>query len=364
MSRREVVKSCLAVLLLAGATTPANAADSRQWHLGFLGVTQAQTITKGAGVVVAVIDTGVDAGHPDLAGSVLHGADIANDPHSGDGRVDVVGHGTGMAGLIAAHGRAVGVAPASKILPVRAFTDVSALGAPSQKVAAAIDWAVDHGATVMNISAGGQLGSDSERLAIARAVARNVVVVAAAGNKPEAVELEYPAAYNDVVAVVGVDRQGHHADVSVSGAGAVIAAPAVDIFSTDVRGVGLSGYSTGTGTSAAAAIVSGVVALIRSRFPKLPAAEVVRRLTATADDRGPPGRDADYGYGIVNPVKALTADLPVPPSASAVTSALPGPSADDGESGAPLGWLAVAGAVAIVAPVVVLTVRRRQRKLR
>jgi subtilisin family serine protease len=96
----------------------------------------------------------------------------------------------------------------------------------------------------------------------------------------------------------------------VSGPEVVLAAPAIDIVSTDRVGDGRSGYATGVGTSASTAIVAGAVALVRSKYPDLPATEVIHRLTATADDRGPPGRDNDYGYGIVNLVKALTADVP------------------------------------------------------
>src|SRR5262249_35204126 len=113
-------------------------------------------------------------------------------------------------------------------------------------------------------------------------------------------------------------RQGNIAPISSVGPGAVIAAPAVDIYSTSLH----NGYSTATGTSDSTAIVSGVVALIRSRYPNLSARDVINRLVATADDRGPPGRDDQYGYGIVDPVKALTADVPLlTPTATPTTTA-------------------------------------------
>src|SRR5690606_39806474 len=107
------------------------------------------------------------------------------------------------------------------------------------------------------------------------------------------------AAYPGVIAAVGVGRDGNHAEISVTGPQAVLAAPAVDIVSTTTTFGGRNGYSIGTGTSNATAIIAGAAALVRSRFPELSAAEVVHRLTATADDRGAPGRDPEYGYGIV-----------------------------------------------------------------
>jgi type VII secretion-associated serine protease mycosin len=309
----------LAITLVVLRATTASASDPHQWYLAPLHVGQAQAISKGDSAIVAVIDSGVDAGHPDLGGSVLRGTDLAAPPRSSDGGVDVIGHGTAMAGVIAAHGRVLGVAPQARILPIRALTDIrNDVGGSPDTIAAAVDWAVLHGANVINISAGEDVGSPAEQAAVERAVEHNVVVVAAAGNRPETARVWYPAAYPGVVAVTGVDRQGNHAAISVTGPEAVIAAPAVDIFSTDIRTGDNSGYSIGNGTSGAAAIVSGVVALIRSKFPKLSAAEVVHRLTATADDRGSPGRDPVYGYGIVDPVKALTAD--VPPLTSQPTS--------------------------------------------
>jgi type VII secretion-associated serine protease mycosin len=278
-------------------------------------------------VTVAVIDDGVNGNHPDLTGSVLPGVDLLSPPLSRDGRADDDGHGTAMAGLIAAHGQVLGIAPQAKILPVRAVPGDNSLSPP--RLIDGINWAIDHGASVINISAGEHLNSIAERNAIDRALASNVVVVASAGNRPEDASVDYPAAYPGVVAVGGVDRAGNHAAGSVTGSEIVLCAPSVDIYSTGLHG----GYRTGVGTSDAAAIVSGVVALIRSKFPTMSAQEVVHRLEATADDRGPPGRDDLYGYGIVDPVKALTADVPpLTPSATAqsTTPATAGKTSDGG----------------------------------
>jgi subtilisin family serine protease len=158
--------------------------------------------------------------------------------------------------------------------------------------------------------------------AVARAIGRDVVVVAGVGNVPISSEVAFPAAYRGVVAAAGVDRSGDHAAVSVVGSEAVLAAPAVSILSTAPDGR----YRVGTGTSDATAIIAGAAALVRSKFPKMPAVEVVHRLTATAIDKGTPGRDSLYGYGIVNLVGALTADVPpLSSSASASPPAVPPP---------------------------------------
>jgi subtilisin family serine protease len=163
-----------------------------------------------------------------------------------------------------------------------------------------------------------------------------------------------------------VDRNGNHAEVSVVGAHAVLAAPAVEIASTDTRLGGNTGYRIGTGTSDATAIIAGAAALVRAKFPELSAAEVVHRLTATADDRGPPGRDDQYGYGIVNLVKALTAEVPpLQPSPTASANgggtAAPPPA---GRGGIPARTVVVIGALtlaALIAAASVVAVRSRRQ---
>jgi type VII secretion-associated serine protease mycosin len=360
-ARRALALATVCGLILCWWSTGAVAA-TQQWHLAFLGVAQAQTISQGEGVIVAVIDSGVDSGHPDLAGSVLPGTDLASPPLSSDGHVDAIGHGTAMAGLIVAHGQALGVAPKAKVLPIRIPGDqAGAAGAPAA-ISAGIDWAITHHAAVINISAGEPFGGPDEEAAVQRAIASDIVVVAAAGNFPDSTSVILPAAYPGVVAVVGVDHQGNHARMSVSGSQAVLAAPAVDIYSTDIRRNGVYGYNIGDGTSGAAAIVSGVAALVRSKFPSMSAAEVVHRLEATADDKGPPGRDSDYGYGIVDPVKALTANVaPLTPSASAapVVSPTQIAPATGKPSAAPLLIVALGGFAGALLVVLAVNIRRR-----
>jgi type VII secretion-associated serine protease mycosin len=325
----------------------------RQWHLRYLDITAAHEISRGDGVIVGVVDSGVDAKHPDLSGAILAGTNFVG----GDGRVDGNGHGTKMAGLIAARGQpggngTLGIAPGAQVLPIDA--GINNFDSPR-----GIDWAVQNGARVISLSLGGSGEGDHLKASVERAIAADVVVVAAAGNRPEDKSVLYPARYPDVVAVAGVDRNGNHADVSVTGPEIDIAAPAVDIV-----GPGLNrGYPTGTGTSDATAIVAGVAALIRSKYPQLRAPEVIRRLTATATDKGPPGHDDEYGFGVVNPVGALTANVPAATTPSA-DSAQP-PSEDPGDStfdpvAVVLLSMFVIGAIAIAIGTVV-AVRRSRR---
>ncbi|MET8263348.1 S8 family serine peptidase [Micromonospora arida] len=276
-----------------------------QWHLRFLNVSRAQAVSQGEGVIVAVPDTGVDP-HPDLRENLLKGTDTVAGG-SGDGQQDPNSHGTSMAGLIAAHGRgtssgALGIAPKSKILPIKAAS-ADNFG-EADDLAAAVEYAITNSAQVISISSG---GASTPRLvrAIKSALAANIIVVASVGNSPHS-PTAYPASEEGVIAVGGVDRAGQHAAISVTGPNIDVVAPAVDIYSTSYGGK----YSKGTGTSSATAIVAGAAALIRSKYPYLPAREVAHRLTATAVDKGPPGRDDEYGYGVIDLVAALTADVP------------------------------------------------------
>jgi type VII secretion-associated serine protease mycosin len=302
------VLGLLAVLVGTPRPAVADAVRDAQWHLTFLDIARAHQYSQGAGAVVAVVDSGVDTTHPDLTGNVVPGAEIFAGSPGGNGWTDTDGHGTAMAGLIAAHGHgdgvgALGIAPKATILPLR--VGPSGLGALSD-IPDGVSWATDHGAKVISISAYAERPNPDLEEAIRRAITHDVVVVAAAGNVPQTDQVWYPAAYPGVVAVGGVDRNGNHAKVSVTGRDLVLSAPAVDI---ETVGLGHR-YAIGTGTSDATAIVAGAAALVRSRFPSLSATEVIHRLTATAIDKGPPGRDDQYGYGIVNPVGALTADVP------------------------------------------------------
>lgn len=262
--------------------------------------------STGAGVVVAVVDSGVDAEHPGLAGRVLPGSDHVDGRT--DGRVDPVGHGTTVASLIAGRdGETVtGLAPDAKILPVRVLDEENRYRSGAT-VAAGVRWAVDHGAQVINLSLGGQGYSAALSAALDIAIANDVVVVACTGNSPEAGpnQVWYPAREPGVVAVSGLTRTPNgaltHWPDSLTGPETVLSAPAV-VTGARPRGV----YQQVQGTSFASALVAASAALLRAHWPDMPAGEVVLRLVATAQDLGPPGRDPRYGFGAVDPAAALT----------------------------------------------------------
>lgn len=306
---------------LYGAPALADEFRNKQWHLGYLKVAQAQRISTGKGVTVAVIDSGVSS-HPDLSGSVLDGTDFVRS--GGDGRTDLTGHGTSMAGLIAAHGKngagALGIAPDSKILPVR----VLGSGPTEVNCGPALQYAISQGAKVINLSISGPLTPETIK-ALETAKKSDVVIVAAAGNKPRDIGVTSPAFYDGVVAVSAVDRNGKKASISVTGREIDIAAPGEDMTSTTNKGLYIVGES---GTSDAAAIVSGAAALLRSKYPTMSAEEVVERLESTATDKGAPGVDDEYGHGIVNIVAALAAPgVPASNGQSTGVSASPTPPA-------------------------------------
>jgi type VII secretion-associated serine protease mycosin len=360
LAKRVGAATTYGILMLLAAAPPAFA-DSireRQWHLKALNIAAAQKITKGAGITVAVIDTGVKPDHRDIAGNVLPGIDF--NASGTQGWVDTDGHGTAMAGLIAGHGHGtgnadgvLGIAPAAKILPIRVLKGNNRA---TTDIPRAIDEAVKQGADVISMSLGTTDTADLDR-ALGRAIKANVILVAATGNRPEEVFVQYPARYPGVVAVGATARNGNLASVTVTGKEMVLVAPGADITSTSNTGA----YMDGDGTSASAAIVAGAAALVRAKYPNLSATEVVHRLTATATDKGAPGRDSDYGFGELNLVAALTAD--VPPATAQPSAATTAPvTATSAEAAPPAGsavrvdWVAVGVALAVVALVIVLVI--------
>ncbi|MBT2481725.1 type VII secretion-associated serine protease mycosin [Streptomyces sp. ISL-94] len=324
--------------LLAVAAAPPAAADTirdRQWGLLALRAEEAWGTTRGDGVTVAVLDTGVDDSHPDLAGQVLDGTDLVGIGAGRGGRA-WARHGTAMAGIIAGHGHGssrgqgvLGVAPQARILPVRVILEEGDPGRAQARdskggaLAEGIRWAADHGADVINLS----LGDDSDSAhheagedeAVQYALGKGVVVVASAGNGGESGDrVSYPAAYPGVIAVTAVDRKGRKARFSTRNWYATVSAPGVDIVIADPD----RSYYEGWGTSAAAAFVSGAVALVKAAHPDLSPAQIKKLLEDTASDSPAAGRDDGRGHGLVDPVAALQAAEAVQPEA-----ALPVPAA-------------------------------------
>lgn len=275
--------------------------------------------STGTDVVVAVVDSGVQSTHEDLSGQVLNGTDYIQSGTKG--HVDEAGHGTHVAGIIAAKlnnlvdGVAVGVvglAPNAKILPVRVL-DANGNGSDST-VAKGVLYAVDHGADVINLSLGGDTPSSVQQSAINYAIAKGVLVVVAAGNAADyGNPVFYPAAFPGVLAVAASDLAGHHASFSERKPYVGVAAPGVDIASTyidcqDDDGVQYvdNCYVFESGTSMATPYVSAMAALLLERNPNLSPAALSAYITGTATDDGAPGRDISYGFGHINPDKALT----------------------------------------------------------
>jgi subtilisin family serine protease len=328
----------LLVVALLVAAAPAVAADPRrgeQWNLDLIEADGARSVTSGAGATVAVIDSGVQASHPDLAGRVGPGYDAVQrdaTPQDGDG------HGTHVLGIVgAATGNGIGVesvAPGATLMPVRVLGDDG--GGTLDDVARGVDWAREHGADVINLSLGSEVplvgagGGDSFDAAIRRALAAGVVVVAAAGNNGVPV-CEQPAAREGLLCVGAVDKRRARSFFSSFGSGLGLVAPGGSGATAAGMEVGedvLSTYAGASylelaGTSQAAPHVAGVAALLVSRGVRGQAA--VRRLLATAVDLGPPGVDSQYGAGLVN-ARAAVAGLggsPGAPSGSGSPAAAP-----------------------------------------
>jgi type VII secretion-associated serine protease mycosin len=306
---RVIVGAALAGALVA-ASAPYAAADQvrdDQWALESLEAESAWKITRGKGQTIAVIDGAVNEEHPDLRGNVLPGKNFDVGSPADDNE-----HGTAMAGLIAGHGHGpgkkdgvMGLAPESKILPIR--TNAS----DRVQLAKAIRYAVDHGATVINISQGGATYSGDVADAVAHALKKDVPVFAATGNTGGPVE--YPAKYPGVVAVGGLKKDGTIWEDSNRGKETLVSAPGAGVVTTGGPS-NLNGYQIGDGTSDATAYSSAAAALVKAKYPDLSAGQVVNRMTETAElpasAKGVKAPDKRYGYGAIRPLAALQEDVP------------------------------------------------------
>ncbi|MEH1056003.1 type VII secretion-associated serine protease mycosin [Micromonospora sp. CPCC 206171] len=267
-------------------------------------------LATGAGVIVAVIDSGVDRRHPQLRGRVLDGADFL-DP-GGDGTRDCAGHGTGVASIIAAasvDGIAFhGLAPRARILPVRVSEQQVVEGRESGRTVGAADfarairWAVDHDADVLNLSVVLYADDPAVREAVSYAVRRDVVVVAAAGNLHDSGDPRpYPASYDGVLGVGAISPDGTRAAFSQAGPYVDLVAPGSDVLMAAPE----QGHHRAEGTSYATPFVAATAALVRQYRPELSATEVTRRIVGTTDPAPGDGRGG-YGAGVLNPYRAVT----------------------------------------------------------
>ncbi|MDQ1057531.1 membrane-anchored mycosin MYCP [Arthrobacter globiformis] len=344
---RRTVSALLSAVLAGGiaasavATAPAAQADSwrdKEYWLKEAGITKAWEVSKGANVKVAVIDSGVDGGHPDLKGVLAGGHDVSG-AGAPDGEKSIGAkpeHGTLVATMLAGRGHQpakkaaakpspsatataskampdgiMGVAPEAQILSVSTWLGSANPGGKSDQdqIPEAVRWAVDNGAKVINIS----LGSTSPEwpqswdAAFLYAEQKDVVIVAAAGNRVGGnVQVGAPATIPGVLTVAGVDRSGQAStDSSSQGISIGVAAPAEKL----AGGLPGGSYAEWAGTSGATPIVSGVAALIRSRWPEMSAKQVINRIVSTARDEGTPGKDPLYGFGVLNAEAALKDDV-------------------------------------------------------
>lgn len=352
------------LLVAAPAAQADHIRDSEYW-LDDYGIKQAWKTSKGEGVKVAVIDTGTDGSHPDLRGQVVGGKDFSGAGNSNG--TEPIGalpeHGTLVGTLLAGHGNnaeaiakakaeaekqdvawkravkdakkadedppekpepvkipkpgpgpdgVIGVAPEAELLSGSLWLGSDNPGGVpvSQQVPQAVKWAVDQGAQVINMSLGSTTPSwpTSWDEAFQYAEAHDVVIVAAAGNRAGGMQqVGAPATIPGVLTVAGVDKDGKASwDSSTQGISIGVAAPADPL----VGGLPDGGYADWSGTSGAAPLVSGVAALIRSKYPDMKAADVIQRILATAKDAGRPGVDNLYGYGLIDAGAALTATVP------------------------------------------------------
>ncbi|WP_157963596.1 type VII secretion-associated serine protease mycosin [Actinocorallia populi] len=308
--------------VLVPAAAHADQIRDMQWIHKNLQLNKTWKYSRGAGVTVAVLDTGVDPTHPDLKGKVITGPDYTGRSTPPDSRYWAL-HGTAMAGIIAGRGHGanrgdgvMGVAPGARILSLKvtwenkdpARNKKQFLEMNKDAMAKGIRHAVDNGAKVINMSLGGgkadYTGSETEQEAIDYAASKGVVVIASMGNDgADENRRNFPAAYDNVIAVGAVDKSFKHWKSSNHNPWISVAAPGVGIVTTQPD----NAYATDDGTSASAAIVTGVAALIRARYPDLTPAQIKDALERGTTHRPASGRNDQVGSGVVHAWKALLA---------------------------------------------------------
>ena len=295
----------IALAALGLLLTPATLTDN--WWIAGYGFDKSEL--DGTGVTIAVIDTGIDSSHPDLAGTVIDGVDFSSVgvPKGTSGVGSSAFHGTMVASLIAGQGSAqsgvIGVAPGAKLLSISIGLGVPGSDTDTQ-IAQAVRWAVDNDADIINLSLtrNSQTWPKSWDDAFSYAFENDVIVVAAAGNRSDkSSRPSAPATIPGVVSVGGVTKLKEPAEASAAGLGVAISAPAEDLLGSYPG----ESYRVWDGSSAAAPLVSGLLALMSQADPDANANDLIQRLIASATDLGEPGFDASYGHGLINPTAAL-----------------------------------------------------------
>jgi len=291
----------------ASAPEPAPALSGPpQYVLDKLQVRQAQQIATGKNVLVAVIDSAVDAKLPELDGAIAKSFDALP---GGTGTAHA--HGTSIAGAIVAHGALTGIAPGAQLLAVHAFDDTAGIAkGTSYAIYKGLQWATDNGARVINMSFAGPADPTLQRM-LAAAYDKGIVLIAAAGNGGPKADPPYPGADSNVIAVTATDKDDRLYPMANRGRYLAVAAPGVDVVALAPQ----DKMQFATGTSIAAAHVSGIAALLLERKPSLKPGDIRAALISTATRLGPPRPDSDFGAGLVSAYRAVTAIDRKPPEA-------------------------------------------------
>ncbi|WP_024286913.1 S8 family serine peptidase [Cellulomonas sp. KRMCY2] len=357
--------------------------------LARLGADAAWRLASGAGVVVAVVDSGVDPANAHLAGAVLPGVDLVGLEGDPTGLTDVAGHGTAIAGQIAARpvvgSGVVGLAPAATILPVRVYyvdDEQSGTAPRNDLVAAGIRYAAEHGAAIINVSISSPIDDAVLRDAVRVATEAGSLIVASAGNRNTTTQTEdsprYPAAYPEVLAVTAVDDQDQATDDSIHGPHVDVAAPGTNVLTTYFAAGDCLLAADQASASFATAYVSAAAALVAQRFPDESPAQWAHRLEVTAARVSLDARDDMVGWGVVRPSAALafvddgsapgpaSPVHPAPPAAGPVAAALEVHADEDllAPAQAISAWWLLAGVVVCTAAVLVSQLRARRPRPR
>jgi subtilisin family serine protease len=292
-------------------------AETHDWSLPFLGIPPLWKLSEGEGVRVAVLDTGCDLDHPDLQGAVADAKDFSG---SLWGVRDRQGHGTHCAGVIGARANDIGIrgiAPKCELLIGKVLGDDGS--GTEDAIRAGLEWAFERGAHIVSMSLGGPRMSERLHDAI-KAIVKSAhrFVICAAGNDGRANSVNYPAVWDETIAVAAVDENGRLTKFSSQGPQVDIAAPGANILSTVPITAG--GYARMSGTSMATPIVAAIAALCLAKHLKQGGhtgleswRDLQAHLRKTARDAGPVGPDTGYGYGIIDPAKLLDAVTVTPP---------------------------------------------------